>query len=83
MIKLDVEASEGESLDSNVFRAAVEANRLARSGNANSVDESGRNSHDLAHSMLKDKSKEDSTRVLAQQIESLRDMERQNEYMTS
>ena len=71
--------SEGESLDSNVLHAMVEASRLKRYSPDNTLM---RNSQDLAELMLKDKSKQDSTHILAHQIESLREMERQNEDMT-
>ena len=36
----------------------------------------------MAESMLRDKSLEDSTNILARQIESLRDMEQENEHLT-
>ena len=72
MIKLDAEASEGESLDSEVLLAVQEANRLEAMANRNDPT---RASQDIAESMLRDKTHEDSTHILAQQIESLHDME--------
>ena len=46
-------------------------------------NDASRSSHQIAESMLKNKSKKDSEKVLARQIESLRDMEKQNEMLTS
>ena len=85
-INLNMEVSEGESLDSQVFKAAVEAGRnryFTTPQRPSAAASSAVSSHEIAQNMLKNKSKEDSTRVLADQIESLRDMERQNEYLTS
>ena len=79
MIKLDEEASEGESLDQQVILAVQEANRLQRQANLNDPT---RASQDLAESMLRDKSQQDSTYILAQQIQSLQDMEQENESLT-
>ena len=80
MIKLDAEVSEGESLDSQVLKAMREgAAKLAQK----QTDEITRSSQELAEMMLKNKSREDSTRVLASQIESLRVMEKENEMLTS
>ena len=69
MIKLDAEASEGESLDSQVILAMQEANRLHALANHN--NDPTRISQQMAESMLRDKSYEDSTHILARQIESL------------
>ena len=81
MIKLDVDASEGESLDSQILKAVMESQKERRQQLG--TTEITRSSKELARSLLKNKSKEDSTRVLADQIESLREMERQNELLTS
>lgn len=68
-INLNMEVSEGESLDSQVFKAAVEAGRnryLITPQRDSAVASSAVSSHEIAQNMLKNKSKEDSTKVLAE-----------------
>ena len=75
MIKLDADASEGESLDSNVLLAMAkeQASQSKRKQQASAVS---RSSHELAENLLRNShSRQDSTRILAHQIESLRAME--------
>ena len=62
-IKLDGEATEGESLDSQVMKAIIKKStqKAAEDGSGLAV----RDSQILAASMLKNKSKEDSTLILA------------------
>lgn len=62
LIKLDAEVSEGESLASSVIRAMAEANRLREHTRENEMTHS---SQELAESMLRNKSKQDSTLILA------------------
>ena len=62
LIKLDAEVSEGESLHSSVIRAMAEANKLKKHLRENAMT---RSSQELAESMLHNKSKEDSTFILA------------------
>ena len=57
-----------------------EANRLHALANHN--NDPTRISQQMAESMLRDKSYEDSTQILARQIESLWDMEQENEHLT-
>lgn len=81
LIKLDTEISEGESLDSVVLRAMEEANKIRQHARISS--HTNQSSQELAASMLRNKNKEDSETILAHQIESLREMEKQNEVLTS
>ena len=81
MIKLDAEASEGESLDSGVFRAVLEQSKATQRNTP--LGDPARCSQDLAYQMLKDKSKADSTIILAKQIEELHDMKQQNDNLTT
>ena len=83
MIKLDVEVSEGESLDSQVLKAMLRESAAANVQARNRANNLTRSSQELAEEMLKNKSREDSTRVLASQIESLRNMQMENEMLTS
>lgn len=83
LIKLDAEASEGESLDSNVLKVAMlthtkhqQSNNMRVSHSHSDSNDVSRSSHQIAESMLKNKSKKDSEKVLAKQIESLQDMEK-------
>ena len=64
LIKLETDISEGESLDSVVLRAMEEAKRIREQARA-ATHHQNRSSQELAQSMLRNKTREDSEAILA------------------